>query len=1528
MNKISSVTIRHYLFLSINMIVGAFVAHTTAYAVGGVMSGSGTVADPYLVEDYADLKAVGTTYGLGAVYRMTADIDASASATENGGSGFTPIGRSVPFFTGTLHGSGHVIRNLTINRPDSSFAGLFSYTKGLVDSLGLEDLYLRAWSYVGGIAGENDGTINQCYVTGTVIGNGGTAGGLAGRNNGYSTAGTIDRCYAYCQVSGGNGTGGLVGSNYYGKVYDSYATGPVSGTGSVGGLAGSNSSSTLTKCYATGPVTGSENNVGGLVGSNYFYYAGSIIKCYATGSVTSSGQYIGGLVGYNYGWSIGTVSDCYSSGKVAGGGTVGGIIGYHKTTTVSGSYWDIDASGQTTGIGSNSGTGVPTGLTTAAMRQSASFSGWDFPGVWNIRADSTYPGLQALDNAPFAFNDTLTSDRSFPLSNLLSNDFDVETAGSALVLKVTSTSAGTTDSTTTLTFSGGIPNGTVAAVKYRVGEVRASDTLWGNIASAQLTLVTLDGSGTEGDPFLIANYTDLKTVGINSTYHLGAVYRMTADIDASPSASENGGEGFIPIGNGSSKFTGKFHGAGHLISNLYINRPTTDYVGLFGYASGATIDSLGLAGGVVSGYGTVGSLSGYLISSGAVSDCHSNCQVTGGYYHVGGLIGLVDQSAVSRCYSTGMVSDTLSFVGGLIGSIDNYGSVTESFATGTVYGGGCVGGLVGYNIRYSTVNKCYATGPVTLVRSSAVGGLVGYNKTSATISQSYSTGFVTGSAYAGGLVGGNSASTVNSSYWGIESSGKSSGLGYSDLGATFSATGLAITAMKQSASFSVWDFSGVWNIRADSTYPGLKALDNAPFAFQDTLRSDTTFMLAQLLLNDCDLETAQAGLVLQVISVSAGITDSASNLSLPGNTVSGLVDTVVYRVGEVRLSDTLWGNQATALVTIDNAPPAAPALAWPTNGAISGDSAVTFRWSPAADDFGLGHYRLQCAADSGFTAALQDTAVADTGLVLTVSLADSLHYWRVRAVDACGNVGEYSSVWRFEIDVTSPIDPSLLTPANNAWLSSDTAFCTWSAVSKKTKASAVYYVLKAYALSDTINPVVVDTTSLTSDTLLVSQGRYRWLVEAYDEAGNPPGISGFFNFGYDTTSPAMALLISPNDSLITNQSNNNFIWNSCFDSISGLKNYTLQYAYDAGFTEGLAETTLTDTSIALILADSNYCWRVVARDTVGNTSISGLRYLTVDTHDPNVPTLLSPIDDCWTIDTTLVCSWTEVAKKASPAAKASEVSYVIQLDTNNTFASPIIEDTTNILLDSFNLSEGQYYWRVMAFDLAGNFGIYSAYRTFGIDTTAPDIQYVTNLPDDPSSPYGPYEVSSKVYDLSGVKTAYMFTRINGGGWDSTAMFSVSDSLRDSIPEINPATDETLSVSYYLKISDMLDHQSTSSTYSFKAIGPSGVAGKPGTSLPTVYALQNAYPNPSRGQTIFKYQLPKESKASLTVYNVVGQAIKRFDQGTKPAGYHQISWNDNTLPNGIYFYRLQARLCQGSGGQAGEFSSTKKLLIVR
>ncbi len=615
----------------------------------------------------------------------------------------------------------------------------------------------------------------------------------------------------------------------------------------------------------------------------------------------------------------------------------------------------------------------------------------------------------------------------------------------------------------------------------------------------------------------------------------------------------------------------------------------------------------------------------------------------------------------------------------------------------------------------------------------------------------------------------------------------------------------------------------------------------------------------------------------------------------------------------------LAGNLLTCPVYyLDSIPPTQVSLLWPADNLLLADSSVSLGWTRASDNYGVGRYQVQCAADSGFSLILRDTVISDTTGSLVFSPVDTLNFWRVRAVDACGNQGEYSPVWQFEIDVTSPAVPTLLTPANSAWLATDTAFCTWSAVSKKTKDSPVYYVLKAYLLSDTINPIAVDTTFLTADTLLVSQDRYRWLVEAYDEAGNPPGISGYYSFGYDKTPPSTIAQISPADSSTTNQDSITFCWHPSTDAVSGIREYALVYAYDESFTSGLAETTLTDTSITLVLADTAYCWMVEARDSAGNAGVSYVWYLNMDTHNPDVPSLSSPADNYWTEDTSIIFAWGEVAKKASPAAKASEVSYVIQLDTSNIFATPIIEDTTGILLDTFNLSEGQYYWRVMAFDLAGNFGTYSSSWTFGIDTTAPDIQYVLNLPDDASAPYGPYEVTSKVYDLSGIKTAYMFTQTNGGAWDSTAMFSASDSLRDSIPEINPATDETLSVSYYLKVTDMLDHQSVSGTYSFQAIGPSGVAGKPESSLPTIYALQNAYPNPSRGQTTFKYQLPKESRVSLTVYNVVGQAVKRFDLGAQPAGYHQINWNDKTLPNGVYIYQLKA----------GTFSSTKKLMIVR
>jgi hypothetical protein len=91
-----------------------------------------------------------------------------------------------------------------------------------------------------------------------------------------------------------------------------------------------------------------------------------------------------------------------------------------------------------------------------------------------------------------------------------------------------------------------------------------------------------------------------------------------------------------------------------------------------------------------------------------------------------------------------------------------------------------------------------------------------------------------------------------------------------------------------------------------------------------------------------------------------------------------------------------------------------------------------------------------------------------------------------------------------------------------------------------------------------------------------------------------------------------------------------------------------------------------------------------------------------------------------------------------------------------------------------------------------------------------------------------------------------------------------------------------------------------------------------STTPKVFSLIGAYPNPSRGQTTIRYQLPKAVKVELVVYNVAGQVVGTFDERTKFPGDHQVRWNAGSLPNGIYFFTLHA----------GSFSATKRVTIIK
>ena len=126
------------------------------------------------------------------------------------------------------------------------------------------------------------------------------------------------------------------------------------------------------------------------------------------------------------------------------------------------------------------------------------------------------------------------------------------------------------------------------------------------------------GDGSPGNPFQIANCTDLQAMKDN----LSASYILNNDIPCSETSTWNSCGtgcyyGFYPIGDNGDydgPFTGSLDGNNHTINDLFIYNPTEDkdYTGLFGYTdSGSNIINVGLKNVNVEGHDNVGGLVGY-----------------------------------------------------------------------------------------------------------------------------------------------------------------------------------------------------------------------------------------------------------------------------------------------------------------------------------------------------------------------------------------------------------------------------------------------------------------------------------------------------------------------------------------------------------------------------------------------------------------------------------------------------------------------------------------------------------------------------------------------------------------------------------------------------------------------------------------------------------------------------------------------------------------------------------------------------
>ena len=737
--------------------------------------GDGSEGTAYQIVDLYGLQGIASRSLLSSHFALSNDIDASGTTNWNGGAGFVPIGDASTSYTGSFDGQGHSINGLTINNTATTTQhwGLFGVNSGTIRDIGLVGGGVRvsgnnSYYYAGALAGYNYGTISNAYATGNVSARSSAvasayAGGLVGYNSGsinnaYATGEVTTNAYSNSKLF----LGGLVGANSTtGTITNAHATGNAktnSGDGGlqayVGGLVGSNAGA-ITNAHAAGAVintnaTDTSRFVGGLVGSN----SGVITNAYATGATTApsaryyASHWVGGLVGYN----SGTLTNVYATGDTesgAGSDTssyVGGLAGYN-----SGAIINAYATGNVTASGENKyQEAVAGGLVgknagilqnTYATGNVAAGGGREVPayvgGLVGVNENAgeisnTYATgvVTASSDGPEYVGGLIGYNHA---SGTLTDSYWVtHTSGTTTGVGNEPSPSGVTGLTTAQMFDAANFTGFDFAGTWANADNQTTPylrALAGNrvFNKNDLPTGTIDATNRPALYSVIQNVEQLQAVRDS----LSANYLLGNHIDASATASWNGGAGFDPLGVSNNSFSGQLDGMGYIVDGLTIKRADQLGVGLFGYTTAESqIRNLGLTDVNIQGQSFVGSLVGK--SLGLLDGVFVTGRV-GGDFVVGGLAGS-SQGKINESYTATDI-EAFSIAGGLVGSqgpgifdsasqTRGTSSVDNSYATGTIKvsvdpASGSAGGLVG--MLDGAISNSYST----VIINDTAAGLVG-----------------------------------------------------------------------------------------------------------------------------------------------------------------------------------------------------------------------------------------------------------------------------------------------------------------------------------------------------------------------------------------------------------------------------------------------------------------------------------------------------------------------------------------------------------------------------------------------------------------------------------------------------------------------------------------------------------------------------------------------------------------------------------------------------------------------------------
>ena len=781
----------------------ALGAVTGANQVGGLVGeNKGSISDSYAKGPVTGDSQVGGLVGrhLGGTISDSYALN-QVVGTASGVGGLVGVSESNARIV-----SSHVYRRSRVSGKDQ-VGGLVGENKG-----NISNSYARGsvtgGSQTGGLVGLHlGGTISGSYALNQVVGTASGVGGLVGVSESNARI-VSSHVYQGSRVSGKNQVGGLVGDNK-GSISNSYARGAVSGDSQTGGLAGVNSG-TVISTYSTGAVGGTDlpgrlvgvnsgtiahsyasklGDVDSLVGENDGTVQGSALRTVEQMKCSMDPVNLCRVARVYLDWDtriwhfghsrvlpvLRVLTDVPAAPLAvrASWNSRGGLTlhwGWHQGVAVSSFEVDVDGI-----IRNTEGTRFTLGGSLMAELRERYASGseihYSIRGVKGGFAGDAASGSFHLMKVPGAVVTQTASGLSTIRVTIVraaddgygrapgSSAYGEPAGGVALdlVYHVQLFSKGRLKeerrmtqqewpSSTVVGFSG-LEGGSryevrvFARNKVGAGATEAVPVFTYVVACPRAAVITAAGSGSEDDPWQVSTLCQLQEIRYDTAAH----YRLANDIDAKQSHEWRDRKGFPPI----ESFSGSLDGSGHSVLSLLINPGQTDHVGLFGRLNGGALQRLSLVNVTVRGRDATGALAGSIAANGSINGS-TVTGLIGGRDRVGGVAG-ENHGLIKLSHSESTVAGTVdsqghgNTIGGLVGANFSGARIRSSHARGSVSGADNVGGLVGRNAWGTRIRSSHARGSVS--GADNVGGLVGLNQAPIYHSQAQST--VSGHQYAG-----------------------------------------------------------------------------------------------------------------------------------------------------------------------------------------------------------------------------------------------------------------------------------------------------------------------------------------------------------------------------------------------------------------------------------------------------------------------------------------------------------------------------------------------------------------------------------------------------------------------------------------------------------------------------------------------------------------------------------------------------------------------------------------------------------